>query len=289
MGTLGGSEGMPDLIRLRYAGRCACGEVVERGEQAGYVRSERRVVCLSCLTVTGPESAATARTGQPASALPEGGTAGAGARREHERRVARRQERLQERGRLVRAIAAMAGEPQSTRAWEVGALGEERVGAVLEEASPRGVLALHDRRVPGRPSNIDHITIGPAGVFVIDTKRYKNAEISVRRVGGLFSPRRDELLVRGRVKTNLVEGVRRQMEVVSTVLDGNAMAEVPVHGVLCFVDGLFPLFQRRLHVDELVVTGPRTLPDVVAASGPVDDAQRRALHRLIGQRLPAMT
>ena len=30
-----------------------------------------------------------------------------------------------------------------------------------------------------------------------------NAEIRVRRVGGLFTPRRDELLVRGQVRTTL--------------------------------------------------------------------------------------
>jgi hypothetical protein len=189
----------------------------------------------------------------------------------------------------VRTIAAVVGEPQSTRAWEVGALGEERVGAVLEGASARGVLALHDRRIPGRRSNIDHIAIGPAGVFIIDTKRYENAEIRVRRVGGLFTPRRDELLVRGRVKTNLVEGLRRQVEVVEGVLDEAALIDVPVHGVLCFVDGLLPLLQRRLHVDELLVTGRRGLTEVVAASGHLDPNQRQVVYRLIGQRLPAMT
>jgi hypothetical protein len=189
----------------------------------------------------------------------------------------------------VRAIAAVVGEPQSTRAWEIGAQGEERVGVVLEKASARGVLALHDRRIARRRSNIDHIAIGPAGVYVIDTKRYENAEIRVRRVGGLFTPRRDELLVRGRVKTNLVEGLRRQVEVVEGVLEASTLAHVPVQGVLCFVDGLLPLFQKRLHVDELVVTGRRGLANVVATPGSVDADQRDDLFRLIGQRLPAMT
>jgi hypothetical protein len=290
MGTVEGAEAAAEVIRLRYAGRCACGVEVPRGERAGYVRLERRVVCLSCLAaVRGHESDTSSGQDPLDGPLPAPGTAGGGAWREHARRVARRQERLQQRGRLVRAIAAVVGEPQSTRAWEVGALGEERVGAVLEGASARGVLALHDRRIPGRRSNIDHIAIGPAGVFVIDTKRYENAEIRVRRVGGLFTPRRDELLVRGRVKTNLVEGLRRQVEVVERVLDEGDLTDVPVHGVLCFVDGLFPLFQKRLHVDELAVTGRRGLTDVGAASGPVDGNQRQVLYRLIGQRLPAMT
>jgi hypothetical protein len=289
MATVEGSDAAPDVIRLRYAGRCACGEEVPRGERAGYVRLERRVVCLSCLAVVTGHEADTSSEDQPDDPLPEPGTAGGGAWREHARRVARRQERLQQRGRLVRAMAAAVGEPQSTRAWEVGALGEERVGAVLQGASARGVLALHDRRIPGRRSNIDHIAIGPAGVFVIDTKRYENAEIRVRRVGGLFTPRRDQLLVRGRVKTNLVEGLRRQVEVVETVLDEGSLTDVPVHGVLCFVDGLFPLFKKRLQVDELLVTGRRGLTDVVAASGSLDADERQALYRLIGRCLPAIT
>ncbi len=35
-----------------------------------------------------------------------------------------------------------------------------------------GLGVLHDRRIPGSKANIDHIVVGPAGVFAIDTKRY---------------------------------------------------------------------------------------------------------------------
>ena len=246
-------------------------------------------MCLACLaaSVAGlgdpVQSAARAHVG------PDAGTPGGGARREHERRVYRRQARLQDRGTLVRTLAALIGEPQSTRAWERGAIGEERVGAVLEKAHSRGVLALHDRRIPRSRANIDHIAIGPAGVFVIDAKRYENAKIRVRRVGGLFSPRRDELLVRGRVKSNLVEGLRRQVEVVQTVLDEAGIEDVPVRGVLCFVDAFFPLFQRRLRVDELIVTCRPALGGVVSAPGHLDAAARHDLYCLVGERLPSMT
>ena len=139
----------------------------------------------------------------------------------------------------MRLSAAIFGEPQSTRAWQVGAVGEERVAARLHAAADRGVLALHDRRIPGSRANIDHIAVGPAGVYVIDAKRYENAQIRVRRVGGLFSPRRDELLVRGRVRNNLVAGVEKQVAVVRAALDAAGLGDVPVTGVLCFVDGLF--------------------------------------------------
>ena len=148
----------------------------------------------------------------------------------------------------MRLSAAIVGEPQSTRAWAVGAVGEERVAARLQAAADRGVLALHDRRIPGSRANIDHLAIGPAGVCVIDAKRYENAEIRVRRVGGLFTQRRDELLVRGRVRNDLVAGLDKQVAAVHAALEAGGRGDVPVIGVLCFVDGLFPLFNKGFRV-----------------------------------------
>ena len=46
----------------------------------------------------------------------------------------------------------------------------------------KDVWTLHDRRVPGTRGNIDHIVVGPAGVFVIDAKNYQG-KIEVRNRG----------------------------------------------------------------------------------------------------------
>jgi hypothetical protein len=262
---------------------------VAKGERAGYVRAERRVVCLHCLAdqQAGRTDLGALAAEIPAPPLP--GIAGGSAREQSERRSAKRAERLAERGRLVRFIAAMQGEPQSTRAWEIGAIGEERVAACLASAADRGVLALHDRRIPGRRANIDHIAIGPAGVYVIDAKRYKDAEIRVRRVGGLFSPRREELLVRGRVKNNLVEGLEPQVAAVLAILDAAGLADVPVTPVLCFIDGLFPLFEKRLRVGDTQIVGPRGVTALVATPGHLDDDTRWAVYCLLGHHLAPMT
>jgi hypothetical protein len=64
------------------------------------------------------------------------------------------------------------------------------VGARLDKARERGISALHDRRIPGTRANIDHIAVGPRGVFVIDAKKYTGGP-SLRVEGGLFSPRGD--------------------------------------------------------------------------------------------------
>lgn len=279
----------PEVIRLRYAGRCRCGEAVAAGERAGYIRSERRVVCLHCLADRQAGRADLSATAAEVVVPPLPGVAGGAARREYERRVAAREAQLATRGRLVRWWASLGTEPQSTRAWALGALGEERVAECLRGVSDRGVLALHDRRAPGRRSNIDHIAVGPAGVFVIDTKRYENAEVRMRRVGGLFTPRRDELLVRGRVRTALVEGLARQVDAVRTVLDASTLESVQVMPVLCFVDGRLPLFTRQFRVGETAVVGPRGLADLVTGPGPLDEEQRLAVYRLIGERLRSMT
>ena len=66
------------------------------------------------------------------------------------------------------------------RAWEAGAEGERRTGEVLKALEPHGWRLLHDLHWPGRPfANIDHIAVGPGGVFVIDSKNW-SGRIEVR-------------------------------------------------------------------------------------------------------------
>ena len=94
---------------------------------------------------------------------------------------------------MIGGIAlALTGDPQSTRAWERGSIGEQKLAAAL--AGLEDLIVLHDRRVPGTRGNIDHILIAPAGVFVVDAKHYAGL-IQIRDRGGLFN--RDERLYVG--------------------------------------------------------------------------------------------
>jgi len=63
--------------------------------------------------------------------------------------------------------------------WDRGATGEEFVGAVLAGKAADGWRAIHDVSL-GR-GNIDHVVIGPGGVFAIETKSHAG-QISVERV-----------------------------------------------------------------------------------------------------------
>lgn len=61
--------------------------------------------------------------------------------------------------------------------WERGADGEAATASLLE-ALPAQWTVLHDVRWPGRQrANIDHVVIGPAGVFVVDTKNWSGTVV----------------------------------------------------------------------------------------------------------------
>ena len=55
--------------------------------------------------------------------------------------------------------------------WGRGASGEELVGEALEGLSERGWFALHDVQLDH--GNTDHVLVGPAGIFAIETKSHR--------------------------------------------------------------------------------------------------------------------
>ena len=58
-------------------------------------------------------------------------------------------------------------------AWRRGAVGERRTARLLGPLEREGWAILHDLAVPGSRANLDHLAIGPGGVFVIDSKQYR--------------------------------------------------------------------------------------------------------------------
>ena len=72
-----------------------------------------------------------------------------------------------------RAKELRARGKSSAGAWEAGADGERRVAQALTALPPEW-LVLHDRLLmPGRSeANLDHVVVGPAGVFLIDSKNW---------------------------------------------------------------------------------------------------------------------
>jgi hypothetical protein len=56
----------------------------------------------------------------------------------------------------------------TVRQMKRGLEGERAVGQLLEELRAHGFEVLHD--IPGDGHNVDHVLVGPTGVFVIETK-----------------------------------------------------------------------------------------------------------------------
>ncbi len=213
--------------------------------------------------------------------------AGGGAAAEHARRRAARDERLTGRfGRLGAVIAAVSDDPATTSAWKRGADGERAVARILQDRlETEGVVLFHDRAIPGRRTNIDHLAVGPAGVTVIDTKNL-TGRVRVRRRGGLFGPRTEHLVVAGRDRTNLVEAVARQGAVVEEALIGTEFHAASVRGVICLadVDGL-PLL-GNLSVDGIRIVGPRGAARIAAHEGPLDALAVRRLAAIVNAAFP---
>jgi len=187
---------------------------------------------------------------------------GTSAQREYERRKANDEARLRAKwGKLGGIAVALSDEKQSTRAWSSGAAGEAAVGARLDGLASESIRVLHDRRIPRSKANIDHLVITPGGVWVIDTKRYVGPAPQKRVEGGIIRPRVELLTVRGRDKTALVDGVLKQVDSVQRVV-----GEVPVFGVLCFVDADWGMFADYFTVNGVRVVWPRKLASWIAKS-----------------------
>jgi Nuclease-related domain len=59
--------------------------------------------------------------------------------------------------------------------WRLGLRGEQAVAEALQEVADGAYRAFHDFVFPGEQWNIDHIAVGPAGVFLIETKARNRA------------------------------------------------------------------------------------------------------------------
>jgi hypothetical protein len=62
---------------------------------------------------------------------------------------------------------------QDARNWQRGARGERRTARQLTRLARRGWVIFHDLALPGSRANIDHLVIGPSGVFLVDSKNWR--------------------------------------------------------------------------------------------------------------------
>jgi hypothetical protein len=76
------------------------------------------------------------------------------------------------------AVAALMGwrlrfRPSTqARVWQRGAKGERHTARLLDRLGREGYVVFHDLALPDSPANLDHVVLGPSGVFVIDSKQW---------------------------------------------------------------------------------------------------------------------
>ena len=274
-------------MRLRYAGVCrVCGVTLPAKAEAVYERASKTVRCVThdCSELVDTVVVDDAQgVGAGSSGPIDVGTPGASARREFERRRTRREQRIHEaHPKLGGLIHALSDDPLSTKAWDVGAAGEERLGRRLNELAGNSLQVLHDRRIPGTRANVDHIAVTPTGVYVIDTKRYRGRP-HLEVEGGLLRPRVEKLLVGARNCTPIVDGVLKQLAVVREHVDEST----PVHGVLCFVEADWPLIGGSFSTRGVEALWPKKLYKTLKAAGPLNEEDIATLHRALASALPS--
>jgi hypothetical protein len=110
---------------------------------------------------------------------------------------------------------------EQARTWQRGAHGERHTARLLRRLTRSGFVVLHDLAVPGSPGNVDHLVIGPSGVFVIDSKQWT----------GNVHQSADGLVWHNHYQLDrTLETVRWEAETVGRLLGTRAAALVCVHG-----------------------------------------------------------
>jgi hypothetical protein len=88
-------------------------------------------------------------------------------------------EEMRNRSRLRTFIATARDEKTPERAWRVGADGEEAVGDELHRIEKYGWRFLHSVLVGNGDCDIDHVAVGPAGVYTLNTKTHRGHRVTV--------------------------------------------------------------------------------------------------------------
>jgi len=109
--------------------------------------------------------------------------------------------------------------------WYRGVIGERRIADLLRELG-EGWTVLHSVPVGKGTSDIDHVVIGPSGVFTINTKYSPNKDVWASGLGMYVGGFKQQYI------RNSVGEARRASE----LLSNTSRLTVPVTGVLAFVD-----------------------------------------------------
>jgi len=282
---------------LRRDGDCSiCGVLLVTGTQALWSASRRVISCVvHSETSNAPDEKV--KTEAKVEPPPESekslsqGTASGSAQAEYVRRMKKREERVTARfPRAGKYILALTDEPQSTKAWKIGAEGEIATGKLLDSLAVKyGFRVLHDRLIPKSRANIDHIAVTRSGIFVIDAKNYQGV-VRIKDNSGFFEKSAPELWVGRRNCMKLVVGMKKQTSIVNEILSRNSI-EMPVIGVLAFYLAdwaTFKFLRKQEEVDGVLINS-KGIEAIVAREGSFAATEIDAVVHLLANTLISAT
>lgn len=169
------------------------------------------------------------------------------------------------------SAALREAQNQRDQNWLRGATGEYRMDRLLHELLIDSAVVPTDRRVPGTPSNIDHIVIAPSGVWIIDSKnwtgtiRYKSASCMSANM---------RLFVNGEDRTSKVEAIYGLVIPIAQVI---ADKSVTIHPAVAFIEGEWSfasiprlLWKKPYKHGGVWISPPRILIGKINEPGPLD-------------------
>lgn len=165
---------------------------------------------------------------------------------------------------VVAAVKVFRG-IKKAKQLRLGMEGEQAVGQTLERMRAYGYEVFHD--IPAEDFNVDHVLIGPAGVFVIETKtvskpirgdfhvRYDGERVLVNGHTPDRNPLAQARAVADHVRKLLANTLERQIAVRPVVLYPGWFVEKQPRGVEVWV--LNPKALAAFMVHEDIVLSPR--------------------------------
>jgi len=121
-------------------------------------------------------------------------------------------------------VARVLGVHTDERAYRVGADGEEEVAWRMRKLGD-GWHVIHSVPVGEKGSDIDHVVIGPAGVFTLNTKNHLRKKVWIAEKAFMVSGQ----------KTNYLRNSRREASRASKLLTAAYGYDVPVEPIIVVI------------------------------------------------------
>lgn len=132
--------------------------------------------------------------------------------------------------------------------WAEGADGEELVGERLARLRSAGWFVLHSVPIGSNGADVDHLLIGPGGVFTINTKNHARANVWVG----------DRVIMVNGKKTDHLRNARTEGQRVSTVLTRETPWTVTAQPAIIIVTQKYTV---KGHPEHVLVLRTRDVPN----------------------------